>query len=106
MRGHVINTYKFLKGECEEVGAKFFSVVPSDKMRRDAHKLKYRKFHLNVRKNFLTPKVADHWDRQALRFPSLRTFKIYSHVPVRSGLDDAALARGLDEMIFRGPLQP
>lgn len=68
----------FLKRNVE-VGAKFFPVVPSDKMRRDAHKLKHRKFHLNVRKNFLTPK-ADHWDsllRKALGFPSRETFKIY-----------------------------
>ncbi|RMC15240.1 hypothetical protein DUI87_07425 [Hirundo rustica rustica] len=42
------------------------------------HKLKYKKFHLNIRKNFFALRVAEHWDRlpwEVMESPSLETFK-------------------------------
>ncbi|KFV74031.1 hypothetical protein N308_04862, partial [Struthio camelus australis] len=42
------------------------------------HKLNHRKFHLNRRKNFLTVRVTEHWNRlprEAVEAPLLEIFK-------------------------------
>ncbi|KFV75640.1 hypothetical protein N308_00152, partial [Struthio camelus australis] len=44
----------------------------------NGHKLKHRKFHLNLRKNFFTVRVTEHWSRwprEAVESPSLEIFK-------------------------------
>jgi len=52
LRGDLINAHKYCKCGCQEDGAKLFSVVLSDRTRGNGHKMKHRKFCLNMRKNF------------------------------------------------------
>ncbi|KAK4810524.1 hypothetical protein QYF61_004487 [Mycteria americana] len=70
-RGDLINVYKYLKRGCKEEGGRLFSV---DKR----HKLKHRRFCLNIRKHFFTVRVTELWNmlpRELVESPSLEIFK-------------------------------
>jgi len=80
LRGDIINAYKYIKGGCQEDGAKLFSVVPSNRTRGNGHKLKHRKFPLHMRKNLFPLRVTEHWNRpprEVVNSPSLEIFKTH-----------------------------
>jgi len=45
-RGVLTNTYKYLRGRCQEKGVRLLSVMNYNGTRGNRHKLGYRKFHL------------------------------------------------------------
>ena len=81
LRGDLTNAYKYLKGGCQEYGAKLFSVVPSNRTRGSRHKLKHRKFYLNMMKNIFTLRVTHRGPFQSVIF--------CDSVKLRSGYKEA-----------------
>ncbi|KAK4831148.1 hypothetical protein QYF61_015451 [Mycteria americana] len=78
LRGDLINVYEYLRQDSKEDGARLFSGVPSDKTKGNGHKVKHRRFRLNIRKHFLPVKVTDHWHRlprEVVDSPSLEILR-------------------------------
>lgn len=54
----LVNMNKYLIKGCKGGAARLFSVISSEWTTGSGHKLKYKKFHLDTRKNLFTVKVS------------------------------------------------
>uniref|UniRef100_A0A670JXF3 Reverse transcriptase domain-containing protein n=1 Tax=Podarcis muralis TaxID=64176 RepID=A0A670JXF3_PODMU len=58
LRGDMIAMFKYIKGCHIEEGERLFSAAPEKRTRSNGSKLQERRFHLNIRKNFLTVRAV------------------------------------------------
>ena len=79
-REDLIQVYKYLWCEGQSGEARLFSAVCGDRTRGNGRKLEHRKSRTNVRKNFFTVRVTEHWNRlprEAVESPSLLICKTH-----------------------------
>ena len=108
-KGFSLTSLTYLKGGCQEDGAKLFSVVSSDRTRGNGHKLKQKKLQLKMRKNFFTLRVTEPWHRlprEVVESPSLEIFQTRLDAVLCSLLWVTLLWQGLGWVTHRGPFQP
>ncbi|KAK4808545.1 hypothetical protein QYF61_009848 [Mycteria americana] len=91
LRRDLINVQKQLKRGCSKDGA-------SDRTRGNGHKLKHRKFPLNLRKHPFTVSVIKHWHRlstQLVESPCLQILNSCLVTALGNRLYASGLCRGL-----------
>uniref|UniRef100_A0A803SPL3 Kinesin-like protein n=1 Tax=Anolis carolinensis TaxID=28377 RepID=A0A803SPL3_ANOCA len=62
LRGDLIAMYKYVRGSHREGSAILFSPAPETRMWNNGFKLQERRFHQNIRKDFLTVRVVRQWN--------------------------------------------
>ena len=83
-------------------------VVCGGRAKGNSHKLEHRKLCTNMRGNFFTVRVMEHWNRLPREAvdSSPEIFKIHLDTYLCSLLQGSCFAGGLDSIISGGPFQP
>ena len=75
--------------------------MPSDRTRGDRHKLEHRKFYLNIKNNFFTLRVTEHWNRlpgEVVEYPSLEIFEMHLNAFLCNLCREPNFGDGLDDV--------
>lgn len=78
LRGDMIAVFRYIKGCHREDGQELFSMATETRTRNNGYKLQLPRFHLNIRKNFLTVRSVQQWNSlptKVVSSPSLEVFK-------------------------------
>jgi len=78
LRGDLVAAFWYLKGAFRKGGENIFSRACCDRTRSNGFKLREGRFRLDIRKEFFTMRVVQHWNglpREAVEAPSLETVK-------------------------------
>ena len=71
-------TYKFLRGDHQDLGERLFTRAPQGTTRSNGHKLLQDHFRLDIRKNFFAVRAPEVWNSlpaEVVQAPTLNTFK-------------------------------
>ncbi|KAK4826115.1 hypothetical protein QYF61_005253 [Mycteria americana] len=111
LMGNLVSVYEYLMGGSKEYKVRLFSAVSHERSGGNRHKLKYRKFHLNITKSLFAVRVVEYWKGLSVRFWSLCPQRHSKPDWTQSWatllvLGDFALGRRLDWMMCQGTFQP